>query len=74
MESQPYGGGFMEGQGNMDTAQVLGALAKIAFADDSDARVKTTEKLRALELLGKHLGIFDGHGSHMEPVTIVEDV
>ena len=41
--------------------EVVEALAGIAFAeagDDSDAVLKYSNKLKALELLGKHLGMF----------------
>lgn len=40
--------------------RVLEGLAEIAFADDEN--VKPAERLKALELIGKHLGTFDGHG------------
>lgn len=57
--------------------EVLGQLMDIAMAKASDvngAEVKLGSKLRALELLGKHLGLFEGQGSKTaEPVTIVED-
>ena len=39
---------------------VLEGLAEIAFADGET--VKPAERLKALELIGKHLGTFDGHG------------
>lgn len=58
--------------------QVLGQLMEIATAEASDvsgAEVKLASKLRALELLGKHLGLFEGQGGKENaPVTIVEDV
>ena len=58
--------------------QVLAELYDIATAEASDASgaaVKLTSKLRALELLGKHLGMFEGQGSKGNaPVTILEDV
>lgn len=58
--------------------QVLGQLMDIATAaasDASGAEVKLASKLRALELLGKHLGLFEGQGGReKESVTIVEDV
>lgn len=43
--------------------KVLGELGKVAFskaADYSESILKYSNKLRALELLGKHLGMFDG--------------
>ncbi len=40
--------------------RVLEGLAEIAFADGET--VKPAERLKALELIGKHLGTFDGHG------------
>ena len=57
--------------------QVLLELGGIAFAEASDAsgaEVKLGSKLRALELLGKHLGMFDGGAAPEQPVTILEDV
>lgn len=42
---------------------VLSELGKVAFhdaADYTDSGLKVSNKLRALELLGKHLGMFDG--------------
>ena len=42
----------------VDADQVVQALARIAFADAADEGVRTQERLRALELLGKHLGLF----------------
>ena len=44
---------------------VLQELKNVAFADGSDASgavVKMASKLKALELLGKHLGLFEGSG------------
>ena len=55
--------------------RVLDVLACIAFADPRDPEalpVKIADKLRALELLYKHLGLGDG-GSE-EGVVIVDDV
>ena len=55
--------------------RVLDELAGIAFADPRDGEampVKMADKLRALELLYKHLGLGDG-GSE-EGVVIVDDV
>lgn len=57
---------------------VLQELKNVAFADGSDASgaaVKMTSKLKALELLGKHLGLFEGvGGKEPEQVQILEDV
>lgn len=57
---------------------VLQELKNVAFADGSDASgavVKMASKLKALELLGKHLGLFEGvGGKEPEQVKIVEDV
>lgn len=57
---------------------VLQELKNVAFADGSDASgavVKLTSKLKALELLGKHLGLFEGSGGkEPEQVKILEDV
>lgn len=46
-------------------AKVLDGLAKIAFADDES--IKPGERLKALELIGRHLGIFDGSGKELKP-------
>ncbi len=58
--------------------EVIGELKKVAMApasDENGAAVKMGSKLRALELLGKHLGIFEGRGEEMkETVKIVEDI
>ncbi len=57
---------------------VLQELKNVAFADGSDASgavVKMASKLKALELLGKHLGLFEGNGGkEPEQVKILEDV
>lgn len=45
---------------------VLDELGKVAFskaADYTDSTLKYSNKLRALEMLGKHLGLFDGKGA-----------
>ena len=58
--------------------RVIGELQTIAFSEGSDengAKVKMASKLKALELLGKHLGLFDPATQHPStPVTIVEDL
>ena len=58
--------------------QVLEELKTVAFAPASDAsgaELKVAQKLKALELLGKHLGLFEGIGARQLPkVEIKEDV
>ena len=58
--------------------QVIEELKAVAFApasDSSGAELKVAQKLRALELLGKHLGLFEGIGARVLPkVEIREDV
>ena len=58
--------------------QVLEELKVVAFAPASDAsgaELKVAQKLRALELLGKHMGLFEGLGARVMPkVEIREDV
>lgn len=43
--------------------KVFSELGKLAFAELSDGEVKASEKLKALELLGKGLMIFEGGDS-----------
>ena len=52
----------------------LKAVAMASASDENGAAVKLGSKLRALELLGKHLGLFEGKGRNVEPVRILEDV
>lgn len=57
--------------------EVVKALREIAFSDASDetgAKVKLGSKLRALELLGKHLGMFRQEQQDQEEVVIVDDL
>ena len=58
--------------------KVLAELDRVAFAeasDESGSKLKVTSKLRALELLGKHMGLFEpGAAGAQGQVTIVEDV
>ena len=57
--------------------KVLNELGKVAFAnaaDYTDATLKYSNKLRALELLGKHLGLFDGKNQTQEVHTLVSDL
>ena len=59
-------------------ARVIAELQAVAFAEGSDengSATKLASKLRALELLGKHLGLFDPSAqTPPEPVTIIEDI
>ena len=53
----------------------LKAVAMASASDENGAAVKLGSKLRALELLGKHLGIFEGkQGQGVPRVEILEDV
>ena len=58
--------------------QVIEELKAVAFApasDSSGAELKVAQKLKALELLGKHLGLFEGIGARVLPkVEIREDI
>ncbi len=54
--------------------RVLGELAAIAFAapgEESTLPVKVADKLRALEMLYRHLGMGDGQAA--EGVIIVDE-
>lgn len=58
----------------IDADHVLDELAEIAFAvpgEEGSLPVKTADKLRALELLYKHLGLGDGQTG--EGVVIVDE-
>ncbi len=58
--------------------EVLRALAEVAFSseasDETGAKIKLASKLRALELLGKHLGLFDRETEQQEAAVIVDDL
>ena len=58
--------------------QVIAELKAVAFSKASDAsgaELKVAQKLKALELLGKHLGLFEGLGARVVPkVEIKEDL
>ena len=58
--------------------RVLQELESVAFgpgSDEKEAPVKLTSKLKALELLGKSLGLFENAGGRqIPPVTILEDL
>ena len=60
---------------NMVTVEkVLTELAKVGFANGIE--VKTSDKLKALELMGKYLGMFKDNVNIMGavPVQIVDDI
>ena len=49
--------------------RVLDEIGKVAFheaADYAESELKYSSKLKALELLGKHLGMFDGKNAKQE--------
>lgn len=55
--------------------QVLDELAEIAFAvpgEEGGLPVKVADKLKALELLYKHLGLGEAAGA--EAVTLIDDI
>ena len=58
--------------------RVLNELGKVAFAkaaDYTDATLKYSNKIRALELIGKHLGMFDGKNQSQNEVhPLVSDL
>ena len=55
---------------------VARALYALAFAPEGSALApKAADRLRALELLGRHLGMFSAEGAaEREGVTILDDV
>ena len=52
---------------------VIAELAGIAFDDGCNLVVKTADKLRALEMLYKYLGLGD-RGGGVDKVVIIDDV
>ena len=58
--------------------RVIAELQAVAFAEGSDengSATKLASKLKALELLGRHLGLFDPAAQKPPtPVTIIEDL
>ena len=58
-----------------EVIEELKGVAMAQASDENGAAVKLGSKLRALELLGKHLGLFEGKNSQWEAkVQILEDV
>lgn len=53
--------------------EVVQELARIAFADGAEGGVRTQEKIRALELLGKHLGLFTENVRVQQVLPVIID-
>ena len=49
----------------IDQDRVLREVSEIAFERDSQ-KVSTKDRLRALQLLGRHLGLFDAHKDELD--------
>lgn len=45
-------------------------ITELPASDAADSDLKYANKLRALELLGKHLGVFDGKGKEQGDVEV----
>ena len=60
------------------STRVIAELQRVAFSEGSDengSATKLASKLKALELLGRHLGLFDPAAQKPHtPVTIIEDI
>lgn len=72
-----FGGDMEQKMDRISQEEVLRELGSIAFGEASDASgaaVKVASKLKALELLGKHFGIFEGRPRQESRVVIVEDL
>ena len=58
--------------------RIIAELQAVAFAagsDENGSATKLASKLKALELLGRHLGLFDPAAQNPPtPVTIIEDI
>ena len=58
--------------------RIIAELQAVAFAagsDENGSATKLASKLKALELLGRHLGLFDpASQTPPEQVTIIEDI
>ena len=71
--------GIVEVYGGVEPEEVLRELRGVAFArasDENGSQVKYSSKLRALELLGKNLGLFENGAAKTvkEPVVIVDGI
>ena len=69
--------GIVEIYAGVEPEEVLRELRSVAFAtasDENGSRVKMASKLRALELLGKNMGLFDPATAKVdkEPVKIID--
>lgn len=49
--------------------KILDAIAEIGFADFSDD-IRASDKLKALELMARHLGMFDNNAKSQRPCVI----
>ena len=61
----------------LDQMYVINKLREIAetpASDGPDSELRVSNKLKALELLGKHLGAFDVRQAGSEEVKIVDDL
>lgn len=61
----------------LDQMYVINKLREIAetpASDGPDSELRVSNKLKALELLGKHLGAFDSRQAGSEEVKIVDDL
>ena len=62
---------------NVTADRIVQELAAMAFergADWTESKMKNNNKLRALELLGRHFGIFDGQGAQKKENQILKSL
>ncbi|MBQ1952343.1 MAG: terminase small subunit [Alistipes sp.] len=62
---------------NVTADRIVQELAAMAFergADWTESKMKNNNKLRALELLGRHFGIFDGQGAQKPENQILKSL